>query len=150
MASASSARRIRILLIEDSPSDQELTREAFAMANVPTDLAVVEDGAAALDYLYRRGQHTAAGRPDIVLLDLNLPGIPGREVLATVKADTALKTIPVIVLTTSDDERDVLRSYGSHANCYVTKPVDFRKFVGAVRKLESFWLLTAELPPNRD
>lgn len=141
-----SPRPINILLVEDSPSDQELTREAFAEAQILNELAVVETGDAALDYLYRRGEFADVTVPDLVLLDLNLPGLDGREVLAIVKADDALKHIPVIVLTTSDDEHDVLRSYGLHANCYLTKPVNFSKFVEVMRLLGEFWLVVVKLP----
>ncbi|MCB1746007.1 MAG: response regulator [Gammaproteobacteria bacterium] len=139
----------RILLVEDSPSDQELTREAFAEVRLVNAIDVVETGEEALDFLYRRGSYGAAARPDVILLDLNLPGLDGREVLATIKGDEDLKRIPVIVLTTSDDEHDIYRSYGMHANCYITKPVDFRKFIAAMEILQTFWLNLVKLPPNR-
>lgn len=137
---------IRILLVEDSPSDQQLTIEAFKDAQVLNEIQVVETGDEALDYLYRRGSYPEAELPDIILLDLNLPGTDGREVLAIIKEDPGLKHIPVIVLTTSDDEHDVLRSYGLHANCYLTKPVDFGKFQEAVNVLGEFWLMVVRLP----
>ncbi|MGE0482671.1 MAG: response regulator [Gammaproteobacteria bacterium] len=144
----SRATPARILLVEDSPSDQELTREAFACVRLVNTIDVVETGEDALDFLYRRGAFARAQRPDVILLDLNLPGLDGREVLATVKADDDLKRIPVIVLTTSDDEHDIYRSYGMHANCYITKPVDFGKFLAAMDVLQSFWLNLVKLPPN--
>lgn len=140
---------IRILLVEDSPSDQELTLEAFAESKLANQIEVVETGDEALDYVYQRGAFSSAIRPDIILLDLNLPGTDGREVLATIKSDEDLKHIPVIVLTTSDDEHDVLRSYGLHANCYLTKPVSFTKFIDNVRVIGEFWLALVKLPPRQ-
>ena len=137
----------RILLVEDSPSDQELTREAFAEVRLVNAIDVVETGEEALDFLYRRGSYGAAARPDVILLDLNLPGLDGREVLATIKGDEDLKRIPVIVLTTSDDEHDIYRSYGMHANCYITKPLDLGQFLKVVRSIEAFWLTIVRLPP---
>lgn len=118
------------------------------MARVVNEVHIVEDGDAALDFLRRAGRYASAPRPDIVLLDLNLPRRDGREVLAEVKSDPALRTIPVVVLTTSDDEHDVLQSYGLHANCYLTKPVEFQSFMRAIRLLEEFWLVLVKLPPS--
>ena len=148
MSAAASHRPVSILLVEDSPSDQELTREAFELAHVLNEINIVETGEDALDFLHARGAFVGAGRPDLVLLDLNLPGLDGREVLASIKADEVLKSIPVIVLTTSDDEHDIIRSYGLHANCYLTKPVDFKKFIDAIQLLGEFWLVVVRLPQH--
>src|SRR5690348_12544017 len=131
-------RPIEILLVEDSPSDTELTVEALREGKMRNNLSTVEDGVQALDFLHRRGPYAHAPRPDLIMLDLNLPRKDGREVLAEIKADPALKTIPVVVLTTSRAEQDILRAYNLHANCYITKPVDFEQFLGVVRTIESF------------
>jgi CheY-like chemotaxis protein len=139
---------IEILMVEDNPGDVRLTREALRDAKVANRLHVVEDGVAALDFLYQRGDYTRAVRPDVVLLDLNLPRKNGREVLAEMKQDPYLKTIPVVVLTTSSAEEDVLRAYSLHANCYITKPVDFTQFEKVVRSIENFWLSIVTLPPS--
>jgi CheY-like chemotaxis protein len=144
----SHGRPIEILLVEDSPSDTELTREALLDAKVRNHLSVVEDGVQAMDFLRRQGAYTAAARPDLIMLDLNLPRKDGREVLAEIKEDPDLKTIPVVVLTTSQAEQDILRAYHLHANCYITKPVDFEQFLEAVRSIETFWLLVVKLPPR--
>lgn len=141
------ARAIQILMVEDNPGDVRLTREALKGAKVWTQVQVVEDGVAALDYLYRRPPYEAAVRPDLILLDLNLPRLDGREVLATIKADLSLKLIPVVVLTTSQAEEDVLRAYHLSANCYVTKPVDLHQFNRIVLAIEQFWLTVVTLPP---
>ena len=122
-------RPIEILLVEDSPSDAEFTVEALKEAKVRNHLSLVEDGVQAMEFLRRQGQHTKAPRPDLIMLDLNLPRKDGREVLAEMKADDHLKMIPVVVLTTSRAEEDVLRAYQLHANCYITKPVDFKQFL---------------------
>jgi CheY-like chemotaxis protein len=135
-------------MVEDNPGDVRLTREALKDAKVANRLHVVEDGVAALDFLHRRGIHAHAVRPDVVLLDLNLPRKNGREVLAEMKQDPDLKTIPVVVLTTSSAEEDVLRAYSLHANCYITKPVDFTQFEKVVRSIENFWLSIVTLPPS--
>lgn len=137
---------VQILLVEDSPGDVSLTREALADARVANDLHVVGDGEAALRYL--RGAHDTADRcrPDLILLDLNLPGMDGRQVLEEIKRDSDLLTIPVIVLTTSAHEADILRSYQLHANAYVTKPVAFADFLNVLRQLEGFWLEIVRLP----
>ena len=139
-------RPIEILLVEDSPSDTDLTVEALEAAKVCNRLSVVEDGVQALEFLRRRGIHADAPRPDLILLDLNLPRKSGREVLAEIKEDEALKAIPVVVLTTSQADQDVLLAYSLHANCYVTKPVDFKQFLEVVRSIESFWLTVVKLP----
>jgi len=145
---APDGRPIEILLVEDSPSDTELTQEALRETRVRNHLSTVEDGVLAMDFLRRRGTFGSAPRPDLVMLDLNLPRKDGREVLAEIKEDPELKTIPVVVLTTSQAEQDVLHAYHLHANCYITKPVDFEQFLGAVRSIESFWLLVVTLPPR--
>jgi len=145
---APDGRPIEILLIEDSPSDTELTQEALREAKVRNHLSTVEDGVLAMDFLRRRGTFGSAARPDLIMLDLNLPRKDGRQVLAEIKEDPELKTIPVVVLTTSQAEQDVLHAYHLHANCYITKPVDFEQFLRAVRSIESFWLLVVTLPPR--
>lgn len=139
---------IEILLVEDNPGDVRLTREALKDAKVANTLQVVEDGVAALDYLYQRGQYVDALRPHLVLLDLNLPKKNGREVLAEIKTDGRLKATPVVILTTSQAEEDVLRAYNLHANCYITKPVDFLQFTKIVKTIEDFWLTVVTLPPT--
>jgi CheY-like chemotaxis protein len=136
----------QILLVEDSPGDVRLTREALRDAKICNELHVVRDGESALAYLRGEGEHAGAPRPDIVLLDLNLPRKDGREVLEEMKADDELRRIPVIVLTTSVAEGDVLRSYDLHVNAYVTKPLDLDGFVAVVRSIESFWLSIVRLP----
>ena len=141
-------RAIEILLVEDSPSDTELTIEALREGKMRNNLSTVEDGVQALEFLRRRGPYANAPRPDLIMLDLNLPRKDGREVLAEIKADPALKTIPVVVLTTSRAEQDILRAYNLHANCYITKPVDFEQFLDVVRTIESFWLMIVTLPPK--
>ena len=148
MSAAAGGQPVEILLVEDSPSDVELTREALAEAKLRNHLHVASDGVAALAFLRRQGAHAAAPRPDLVLLDLNLPRVDGREVLAALKADPALADIPVVILTTSAAEEDILRSYQLHANCYVTKPVDLDQFVKVVRAIEGFWLEIVKLPPR--
>jgi CheY-like chemotaxis protein len=142
------ARPIEILLVEDSPSDVEFTVEALKEAKIRNHLSIAEDGVQAMEFLHRQGQFTQAPRPDLIMLDLNLPRKDGREVLAELKADDHLKMIPVVVLTTSRAEEDVLRAYQLHANCYITKPVDFQQFLSVVRSIESFWLFVVTLPPR--
>ena len=137
---------VEILLVEDNPGDVRLTREALKDAKVANNLNVVNDGEQALDYLNRRGRFADATRPDLVLLDLNLPKVDGREVLASIKADQDLRRIPVVVLTTSSAEEDILRSYDLHANCYVTKPVEFDSFLKIVESIDDFWLSIVRLP----
>jgi two-component system, chemotaxis family, response regulator Rcp1 len=140
------ARPVEILLVEDSPGDVRLTREALREGKIRNNLSVVPDGVEALAFLRREGRYAGAPRPDVILLDLNLPRKDGREVLAEVKADERLRRIPVVVLTTSRDEQDVLRSYDLHANCYITKPVDLDQFIAVVRSIETFWLTIVTLP----
>ena len=137
---------IEILLIEDNPGDARLTLEAFKEGRVINKLTVVNDGVEALNYLRRQGQYRNASSPDLILLDLNLPKMDGRQVLAEIKADSELKTIPVVVLTTSASQDDVARAYGSHANCYIRKPVDLDQFLRVVQSIESFWLSLVMLP----
>ncbi len=146
MTELSQARPIEILLIEDSPTDAELCIEALRQAKVANHLHHVEDGVEAMQFLRREGQYAQAPRPDLIMLDLNLPRKDGREVLAELKQDPNLKTIPVVVLTTSRAEQDVLRSYELHANCYITKPVDFQQFLGVIESIEQFWLTVVALP----
>lgn len=137
---------IEVLLVEDDPGDVLLIKEAFEFNKVHNNLNVVSDGEQALAYLRRQGPHTEALRPDLVLLDLNLPRKDGREVLAEVKQDPDLRTIPIVVLTTSEAEEDVLKSYQLHANAYVTKPVDFERFVSIVRQIDDFFVSVVRLP----
>lgn len=142
------ARAVEILLVEDNPGDARLTIEAMRAAKLRNRMHVVEDGVEAMQFLRRLGPFGAVPRPDLVLLDLNLPKMDGREVLAELKADPDLKRIPVVVLTTSESEEDVLRAYNLHANCYVTKPVDFDQFMSVVRQIDSFWIKVVTLPRN--
>jgi CheY-like chemotaxis protein len=137
---------IEVLLVEDDPGDELMTREAFEENKVRNNLHVARDGEQALDFLNRRGEFKDAPRPDLVLLDLNLPKFDGRQVLAEIKADEDLRTIPVVVLTTSGAEEDILRSYQLHANAYVTKPVDFDRFIQVVRQIDDFFVSVVRLP----
>ena len=141
-----SSRTIEILLVEDNPGDARLTLEAFKEGRILNNLNVVRDGVEAMAYLRREAPYAAAKIPDLILLDLNLPRKSGREVLIEIKADERLKTIPVVILTTSADERDVMRAYSEHANCYITKPVDLEQFLQAIQSIESFWLSVVRLP----
>lgn len=140
---------IEVLLIEDDPGDVLMTQEAFAEHKVGNRLAVVSDGDEALAYLRREGKYADAVRPDLVLLDLNLPRRDGRQVLAEIKGDNDLRQIPVVVLTTSQADEDILRSYSLHANAYVTKPVDFERFIAVVREIDQFFVTVVKLPPRR-
>ena len=146
MTVRSNLKPIEILLVEDSPTDVLMAEEALQFAKVLNNLNVVENGVDAMAFLRREGPYTNAPRPDLILLDLNLPRKDGREVLAEIKADPKLKIIPVVVLTTSKAEEDVLKAYGLHANCYVTKPVDFSGFTVVVRSIEQFWFTVVTLP----
>jgi CheY-like chemotaxis protein len=137
---------IKVLLIEDDPGDVLITKEAFADNKVRNELSVVNDGVNALRFLRREGEYAGAPRPDLILLDLNLPRMDGHEVLANIKSDADLQQIPVVVLTTSDAEEDVLRSYRLHANAYVKKPVDFERFLGVVRQIDEFFVSVVKLP----
>jgi two-component system, chemotaxis family, response regulator Rcp1 len=147
MASASAcAEPIEVLLVEDSVGDIRLTREAFKDAKVHINLHVVVDGAEAMAFLKREGKHADAARPDLILLDLNLPKKDGREVLREIKGSPTLGIIPVVILTTSASEADILRTYQLHANCYITKPVDLEGFLKVVKSIDSFWLSVVKLP----
>jgi CheY-like chemotaxis protein len=141
-------RPVEILLVEDNPGDERLTREALKEGKVYSNLHWVKDGVEAMEFLRRQGKYSGVPRPDIILLDLNLPKKDGREVLQDIKNDPELKRIPVVVLTTSKAEEDVLRTYNLHANCYVTKPVDLEKFIVVVKSIDVFWLTVVTLPPN--
>ncbi|MEQ9481794.1 response regulator [Coleofasciculus sp. F4-SAH-05] len=146
MSSHYRLRPIEILLIEDSPSDANLIQISFKQAKIPNTLRWVEDGETALEYLLHQGDYTNSPRPDLIVLDLNLPGMDGQEVLTSIKSDPTLKRIPVIVLTTSEDEGDILKSYELNANCYITKPIDIQQFMGMVQLLKEFWLAAVQLP----
>ena len=139
-------RAIEILLVEDNPADVRLTTEALSEGNIDNNLVVARDGENALEILHKAGRHRNATRPDLIVLDLNLPKMDGRECLAKIKEDPELKRIPIVVLTTSHAEADILRCYELHANCYITKTVDFENFIILVRAIENFWLKTVELP----
>ena len=139
---------IDILLVEDNPGDVDLAREALEGNKMCNELHVVADGEAAMAYLRRQGKYADAPRPDLILLDLNLPKKDGREVLAEIKADQDLRRIPVVILTMSRDEEDILKSYDLHANCYITKPIDIGQFFKVVKTIEEFWLGIVALPPN--
>ena len=139
---------IQVLLVEDDPGDVLITREAFEENKVRNQLNVVNDGVKALAYLRQEGGYADAPRPDLILLDLNLPKMGGHEVLEQIKSDADLQRIPVVVLTTSDAEEDVLRSYNLHANAYVTKPVDFERFLSVVRQIDDFFVTVVKLPSN--
>lgn len=141
-------RPVEILLVEDNPGDVRLTIEALKEGKVRNNLSVVKDGVEALAFLRREGPFAGATRPDLILLDLNLPKKDGREVLAEIKEDGALRRIPVVVLTTSKAEEDILRTYDLHANCYITKPVDLEQFISVVRSIDDFWLSVVRLPPK--
>lgn len=140
---------VQILLVEDSKSDAVLTAETLSESKIVNQLHIVRDGASAMDFLYQVGKYQQAPRPDLILLDLNLPKKNGREVLAEIKTDPHLKTIPVVVLTTSDYEGDILTSYELHANCYITKPIELLEFINMMKSLENFWLAIVKLPLNQ-
>lgn len=137
---------VHVLLVEDNPADADLTRETLQQSKMHLELSVAPDGSAALDRLHRRGPHSSTARPDLVLLDLNLPGVSGREVLAEMKASESLKTIPVVILTSSDAEVDVAKTYELGASCYVTKPVGLAAFQSIVRSIDEFWFTVVKLP----
>ena len=139
---------VEILLVEDNPGDVRLTREAWKEGKFRNNLHVAEDGVEALAFLRKQGRHVGAVRPDLILLDLNLPRKDGREVLAEIKQDPNLKHIPVVILTTSKAEQDILKTYDLHANCYITKPLDMDQFIRVVKSIEEFWLETVTLPPR--
>jgi two-component system, chemotaxis family, response regulator Rcp1 len=148
MNAARSGRPVEILLVEDNPGDVDLTRETLQDCKLLNHMNVVGNGVEAMAYLRRQGKYTEATRPDLILLDLNLPKKDGREVLAEVKADDQLRRIPVVVLTTSSAEQDILQTYDLHANCYITKPVNLDQFSAVVRAIEEFWFTIVKLPPG--
>jgi two-component system, chemotaxis family, response regulator Rcp1 len=139
---------IQVLLVEDNLGDVRLMREAFRDAKMHLDLHVVHDGVAAMDFLLRRGKFEKSPRPDLVLLDLNLPRMDGREVLAEIKGNPTLKLVPVVILTTSAADADIERSYMLHANCYISKPVELEGFLTVVQSIDDFWLTVVKLPPK--
>jgi CheY-like chemotaxis protein len=140
------SRAIEILLVEDNPGDVNLTRIALADREINVNLSVVADGVEAMNFLHHLGQYHQSVHPDLILLDWNLPRKDGREVLIEIKADEKLQRIPVVVLTTSESEEDILRAYDLHANCYITKPVDFQQFVHIIQSIEDFWFTIVQLP----
>jgi len=142
----SKSRLIEILLVEDNPGDVLLTREALKEGKVLNNLYVAKDGSEALQFLHKEAPYENVPTPDIVLLDLNLPRVNGREVLAHVKSDLNLRRIPIVVLTTSKAEEDIVRSYDLHANCYITKPLDLEQFIQVIKSIENFWLSIVKLP----
>ena len=146
MFTKSLPKHIEILLVEDSPADILLTREAFQESRIVNTIHVAEDGIQAMDFLYKRGEYASSPRPDLILLDLNLPRKNGREVLAEIKADPGLKKIPIVVLTTSNADEDILKAYDLNANCYVVKPVGFDNFMQAMQSIRHFWFSVVTLP----
>lgn len=150
MGSQTIGRLVEILLVEDNPGDVRLTREALREAKVRNNLHVVEDGVEAMAFLRREGRYADAPCPDLILLDLNLPKKDGREVLAEIKGDPNLKRIPVVILTTSEAEQDILKAYDLYANCYITKPVDLEQFIKVVKAIEDFWLTIVKLPRSEE
>ncbi|MBN1674502.1 MAG: response regulator [Kiritimatiellae bacterium] len=146
MTEHDAGRPVEILLVEDNPGDVRLTREALKESKVLNNLVVAEDGEEALAVLRRKGQYAGAARPDIIFLDLNLPKKDGRQVLAEIKGDERLRRIPVVILTTSKAEEDILRTYDLHANCYITKPIDMEQFIKVVKATENFWFTIVKLP----
>ncbi|MGB3480134.1 MAG: response regulator [bacterium] len=145
---ANTGKIIEILLVEDNPGDVRLAKEALHDSKIHNELHVVEDGIKAIEYLRKKGSYAKKTRPDLILLDLNLPKKDGREVLAEIKEDDDLKRIPVVILTISKDEEDIMKTYNLHANCYVTKPLDMKQFIKVVRAIEDFWFTIVKLPPN--
>jgi CheY-like chemotaxis protein len=141
-------KSVDILLVEDNPGDVRLAKEALKECKIDNTVYVVQDGIEALAFLRKEGQHEKAPRPDLILLDLNLPRKSGREVLAEVKADPDLRRIPIVVMTVSRDEEDVLKAYNLHANCYITKPIDFGQFIQITKSIEDFWFRIVKLPPR--
>lgn len=148
MSVSVSLKAIEVLLVEDNTGDVRLTQEALKEGRMLVNLTVARDGIEAMDVLQQKNSYTGATRPDLVLLDLNLPRKDGREVLREIKADPALKTIPVVILTTSEADADVRVTYGAHANCYITKPVDIDRFIEIVKTLEEFWFTIVKLPDH--
>jgi len=141
-------RPINILIVEDNAGDARLFEEVLKEGKILSSLHLVKDGLQAMDFLYHKGEYATSPRPDLIILDLNLPLKDGREVLAEIKGDTSLKKIPVIVMTTSQAEEDILKSYNLHANCYITKPIDLNQFIKVIRSIEEFWFTIVRLPSN--
>lgn len=141
---------VDLLLVEDNPGDVRLTQEAFKEGNVKVNLSVAQDGVEAVDFLYRRGKYREAPRPDLILLDLNLPRKNGREVLSEIKADPDLRRIPVVVMTTSKAQQDIQKAYTLNANCYIAKPIELEEFISVINSIEDFWLTKATLPTKED
>jgi chemotaxis family two-component system response regulator Rcp1 len=150
MSNGAKCGPIEILLVEDNPGDVRLTIEALKEGKVANEINVAADGVEALAFLRREGKYENAPKPDLILLDLNLPKKNGREVLAEIKKDAHLKCIPVVVLTSSQAEKDIVTTYNLHANCYITKPVDFDQFIKVVKSIENFWFKVVKLPPNEE
>jgi CheY-like chemotaxis protein len=150
MSSQTAGKPIEILMVEDNPGDVRLTTEVLTEGKVLHHMSVATDGVEALAFLRRKGPYTHAPRPDLVLLDLNLPKKDGREVLAEIKQDPALRRIPVVILTSSQAEQDILKSYELYGNCYIVKPIDLDQFVSVVRRFEDFWLSLVQLPPGEE
>jgi two-component system, chemotaxis family, response regulator Rcp1 len=148
MANGNFINSIEILLVEDSPADVRLTKEALTEEKLHNNLSVVNDGVEAIAFLRKEGKYASVVRPDLILLDLNLPKKDGRQVLKEIKNDDDLKSIPVVVLTVSKAEEDVLKTYNLHANCYITKPIDLNQFSKVVKSIKDFWLTIVKLPPN--
>ena len=142
-------RPVVILMVEDNPTDVLIAREGFAGANMANTLCVADDGIEAIEFLNQRGKYAAAPRPDLIVLDLNMPRKNGQEVLAEIKSDVRLKNIPVVILTTSKSQNDISRAYGLHANCYISKPVDFDDFTEVVQRIQDFWFSLVTLPSER-
>ncbi len=141
-------KTINILLVEDNLGDIRLTQEALKEGKISNTLSVVKDGVQAMDFLYKNPPYTDAFTPDLILLDLNIPKKNGQEVLEDIKKDNKLKSIPVVILTTSSSEQDVLQTYANHANCYITKPVDFEQFINVIKIIDDFWLSVVKMPGN--
>lgn len=148
MADGNGLSPVEILLVEDNPADVRLTKEALQEEKLHNNLSVVSDGAEALEFLRKKGKYAKATTPDLILLDLNLPKMDGREVLKEIKSDEELKSIPVVILTVSKAEEDVLKTYKLHANCYISKPIDLNQFSRVVKSIKEFWLTIVKLPPN--
>lgn len=146
MSTQTVSRPVEVLLVEDNPGDVRLTREALKEGKIRNNLHVAKDGVEALAFLRREGEHAGAPRPDVILLDLNLPRKDGREVLTEVKGDASLRQIPVVILTSSQAEEDICRAYDLHANCYISKPVDLDQFIKVVKSIEDFWFTVVKLP----
>lgn len=139
---------VNILIVEDNPGDARLIKEVLNENKIYNKLYVAQDGAEALNFLHHKGEFSESPKPDLILLDLNLPKIDGREVLARIKSDDSLKKIPVVIMTTSQAEEDIVKSYSLHANCYIAKPLDFNQFVKVVKSIEEFWFTLVKLPPK--